>query len=1195
MPTFNLPQIDDFSAIEPSYDNDQQVAAQQGGGGSKPQQKPQRRPATRAEINSRLEAGVGPLKPLAQLMNTLASPDTKAGVVVGPINAISKFGNALGDLVQGKPFAGGRGLAKADWSRIDVTDAWQIPDKAARQLNPFRVRVNVQGDPSKDLLYMDQEVTPSDQPGLALGGAIGAEILGAVTGATLIRRLGQVGRLKRAADAAKATRAVRGFAVAQRANAPLRTAVKVGKNVGEALVSTTLATPFIDVSQGNLANVGDAFGLRLPGRVDENDNYLQAFGKTLAVEGIAAPLTAIGALSFLPPARRAMFGEGVQWLDDLADAELKPYTRQWRDFRRPQLPPGPDIPQLPSAQMQAAADGSPITPVTVNVETPGGALPSTGAPGAPQLQPYQPGGAIVPAEPNGSAIERWLDETTLIRQVQEQRQRLRDAGLVKEGEGGQLELRIADGINPEVEQQIKQLQAQRGELLRQLSTQPDAAEEITKQLDEIDTQVADLTLSGTTEQFIAPQGSRQGELDLDTRPELDTVLAQLDELSDKQLRDLHSRVYREVGAERNAQELQATQQQVQQLTQRLADINARQQAGELTPRGAKGLLTKAQRELDAAQAQLRAIEQRSRVPETTVGEQLNMAMAWQAGLDLSPDIPLPPLAEVTRGASEFGYRTPEEYRAALQSWPRDLLRRLSMPDSSPEVAALVKARTGRRVWQAKKNDIIDALVEMSQRRGRYLPPEADQLELGLRTNLTGQADAPLLDVPADLSTTSRMGQTVDADGNPITVPMGEFQPRGLDPQTRERLKAEVLRRMIDNGEAQAPVTPIPARPNGPEAFNQGTFIDDLFADETGQLAMAFNNDLLPPYKAGGKNADALIDEMRLRFEFNVLDAKGQQAQKDALMEAIGWERLTWDEKKRLGYQLGIMGRGMFRFSRDDLVAAVDQVRPPTPRFKPELRVRDEAEIEGQIKWRASEGYKRLIRDRDAASTLSFAGAKTHEIEALLGSRIRQLRKSEQFEGEVYDSASGMKVRAWINATQANKALPSPERAAEIAAKLRYLAFSSEKKYAVDRYNQFADAVEAAGRIRAETAIGSGRPPQPYRGEGSAAAENVQPFTPELKPKPDRKPAVYDTAEVYASINGRPEVVSQPSAAASSGGKGGKAPPAEVKAKPKGKGKAARTPAQEQAAQRIAAREAERAQLRKDIDDLRKKFQGGSCS
>ncbi|MEB3168752.1 MAG: hypothetical protein VKK97_08470, partial [Synechococcaceae cyanobacterium] len=305
MPTFNLPQIDDFSAIEPSYDNDQQVAAQRGGGGSKPQQKPQRRPATRADINRRLEASAGPLKPLAQLMNALASPDAKAGVVVGPVNAISKLGNALGDWVQRKP--------------IDTRDAWQIPDKAARQLNPFRLRVNLQGDPSKDLLYMDQEVTPSDQPGQALGGAIGAEVLGAVTGTTLIRRLGQVGQLKRAADAVKATRAARGFAVAQRANAPLRTGVKVGKNVGEALVSTTLATPFIDVSQGNLANVGDAFGLRLPGRVDENDNYLQAFGKTLAVEGIAAPLTAIGALSFLPPARRAMFGDGVQWLDDLAD------------------------------------------------------------------------------------------------------------------------------------------------------------------------------------------------------------------------------------------------------------------------------------------------------------------------------------------------------------------------------------------------------------------------------------------------------------------------------------------------------------------------------------------------------------------------------------------------------------------------------------------------------------------------------------------------------------------------------------------------------------------------------------------------------------------------------------------------------------------------------------------------------------
>lgn len=1038
MPAFNLPQIDDFSDIEPVLP-DVRPVPQQGGGGGKPQQGGganasralSNSPAARADFIRRSEQG--PFKPAAQLFNALASPDAKIGAITGPLNAISKLGNAIGDVVQRKP--------------IDVRDAWTITPQQARAINPFR-----------QMGGYGNTVLPADDAGLSLGGAIGAEVLGAATGATLLRRLGQVGLLKRAADAAKGTRAVRGLAVAQRASAPLRTAVQVGKNVGEALVGTTLAAPFVDYSQGNLANVPDAFGWRLPGRVEKDDNYLEAFGKGVMVEGLAAPLTAIGALSFLPAARRAMFGgEGVQWLDDLADQELEPYTRQWRNFRQPQLPPGPGAPQLPSAQMQAAADGSPITPVAINLDTPGGTLPGT-PPGLPQLPTYQPGGAMVPATPNGSAIERYFDEATQIRQVEQQRQRLLDAGLVKQGEGGQLDLSIADTADPEVAQQIRQLQGERGLLLQRLSEQPDAAEEISKQLDELDTQVADLTLSGTTEQFLAPRGSRQTELDLDTRPELDTYLAQLDELSDPQLREIHSRVWREVGAERNAQELTATQEQVQQLTQRLEEINARQAAGEITPRGAKGLMTRAERELQAAQLQLQAIQQRMAVPETTVGQQLEMSMNWQPGLDLTPDIQLPPLQQIARGPGEYGYRTPDDYRSALEGWPRDTLRRLSMPDSSPEVAALVKLRTGRRVWSAKKSDIIDALVELSTRRGMFLPPEADQLGLQLTRNLAGEADAPLLDVPADLGTTSRMGQAVDADGNPITVPMDDYQPRGMDAQTRERLKAEILRRAIDNGEVQAPVTPIPNRPNGPQYFNQGSFADDLLADPSGQLPLQFLNDVLPPYKAGGKNADALIDEMRLRFEYNVLDAKAQQALQDAWMASKGWDTLSWDEKKRLG----LMGRGMFAFSRDDLAAPLDQVRPPTPEFTPELPV------------------------------------------------------------------------------------------------------------------------------------GGERTAQPYRGEGSAAAQNVAPFTPELKAKPDRKPQTYDTADVFVSINGQPMVVpkdavSQASAPAADAAKAGKAQP-----KPKGKGKAAATPMQQQATQAKADIASERAALRQQLEELRKKHQGGSC-
>ena len=252
---------------------------------------------------------------------------------------------------------------------------------------------------------------------------------------------------------------------------------------------------------------------------------------------------------------------------------------------------------------------------------------------------------------------------------------------------------------------------------------------------------------------------------------------------------------------------------------------------------------------------------------------------------------------MTRTASEYGYRTPDDYRSALQGWSRDQLRRLAMPDASPEVAALVKARTGRRVWSAKKGDIIDALVEISEKRRLYLPPEAEQLAMELKANQFGDA-APLFDRPADLSAPG-MAKALDADGNEVLVPMTDYSGRGMDAGTRERLKAEILQRAIDNGEVQPPVSPLPQRPV--TVFEQSALVDDLFSDPTGQMALAFSSDALPTYKAGGKNVDALLEEMRLRFEYNLLDEQAQQAQRQAMMAAHGWDTLSWEEKKKLGF------------------------------------------------------------------------------------------------------------------------------------------------------------------------------------------------------------------------------------------------------------------------------------------------------
>lgn len=829
--------------------------------------------ATRQQMNQSLENRLGPLKPLGQLMNTLASPDTKIGIVTGPINAISKVTNALGDLVQRKP--------------IDTNDAFQITPSQARAVNPFRMGYG-------------SEVTPADEAGLQVGGVIGAEMLGVATGATIVNRIKQTGAVIRAAQALKAAPAVRRLAVAQTVNPSLRTGLGLAKNSAEALAATTLAAPFIDQDQGNAADaVKQLTGIQLPGTTDENDNYLQKLGKSVLVEGVALPLSVIGLGSMAGPTRRLMAGDGIKALDELAQAELAPYMP--KAMAGPALPPAPVAGELPPWQ-----DGGALAPI-------------------------EPAGQLVP---HGSAIERQLDESTMIRQVTQQREWLQQQGLVEQGELGQLELNVGQAVDPEVRLQIRQLQTQRGQLIKAMQDSPDQLDGIEKQLVEVDKQIADLNLTSTTDEFLAPRSGVQGEFDLvDPRPEIDTYLAHLDELDDQQLRQVHSRVYRQAGEERNAQELTQAQAQIQTINDRIAEIQTRADNGNLTPTGAKRLLTRAQKELDAAQQQVSALQTRSRVPETLVGDQLEMVLPQQLGLNLADEIQLPPFQELARTASEYGYRTPDDYRNALQGWNRDQLRRLAMPDSSPQVAALLKARTGRRVWNAKKQDIIDALVEISERRGSYLPPEPPAVEQGalrLTTNPAG-ADAPLLDVPANLDVPG-MSRTLDADGNEVLVPMVDYQARGIDAETRNRLKREILQRAIDNGEVQAPVTPVPKRPDGPEFFQQGQFIDDLLADETGQLPMQFLNDQLPIYKAGEKNADALIDEMRLRYEYQVMDAEAQRVQRQAWLADRGWDTMTWEEKKKLG----ILGEGFYALQRSEFGGAVDRVRAVTPQFNPEL-------------------------------------------------------------------------------------------------------------------------------------------------------------------------------------------------------------------------------------------------------------------
>lgn len=951
MPTFNY--TPDRENLEPQWDK----AAPQSMGNGKAA-------PTKAQMNQRAESAVGPFKPVAQLMNTLASPDTKAGIFTGPVNGISMLGNAIGDLVQGKP--------------IDVKDAWTISDKTVRQLNPWRIGTG-------------QEVTPSDEAGLAIGEGIGAELLGAATGTTLLHKASQIRRLQQAAQAFQQQAAVRRAAVALTASPGLRAGANVLKNVGQAVGSTALATLFLNQEDGNLANLPDSFtfdpndangvpfiravkpgetGFRLPGRVEEGENYLQSLGKSILVEGIAAPLALMGMGAMVTPIRKGMAKGDLGWIDELANAELEPYL--------PRQMAGPALPY-----------GKPMA-------TP--ALPPAGQPGLPQLTGYSPqGGALVPYD---SAISRSLQEQTQIRQVTEQRQRLQDMDLVQQGEGGQLDLALGGAVDPEIRLQIRQLQTQRGLLIKQGM---ESGQDMTQDLGKIDQEIGDLIQSGNSADFMPSERFSQPELDMpDGRPELDTYLANLDEMGDADLRQIHSRVYADINVERSAQELVVAQQRVTDLQGRLAEISQRVEAGDITPIGAKRLVGKVQKELALAQQQVEAIDARGRVPEALVGDQLQLRIEQQGQLDLTTQPQLPPLEAMTRTAIEYGYRTPDDYRSALQGWNRDQLRRLAMPDSMPEVAALVKARTGRRVWSAKKSDIIDALVEFSERRGRYLPPEAEQLAMELKANQFGDA-APLFDRPADLSAPG-MTKVLDADGVEQLVPAVDYSGRGMDAATRERLKAEILQRAIDNGEVQPPITPLPNRPV--TTFEQSSLVDDLLADPDGQLPLLFASDALPTYKAGGKNVDALLEEMRLRFEYNVLDEQAQQAQRQAMMAAHGWDTLPWEEKKRLG----ILTDGFYslkpyseRFqdptpaARSDLDAPGAPVRKPKVyTWKPGGEIAEEVPAPKPTKQEAAALKKQQAAEARAAKAEVQIQNKAlvKKREALLKQREDLLRKSQ---------------------------------------------------------------------------------------------------------------------------------------------------------------------------------------------------------
>ena len=153
-------------------------------------------------------------------------------------------------------------------------------------------------------------------------------------------------------------------------------------------------------------------------------------------------------------------------------------------------------------------------------------------------------------------------------------------------------------IDPEIKTQIRQLQAVRGQLIKQNA---DTGADVTEQLGKIDQSIENLMLAGSSAQLPPSATARQLEFDMpDGRPEMDTMLAQLDELDDSALRQMHRDVMAPTRQAETAARMEELQAVVAGNPERLAQIEARLAAGDLTETGAKRLTSKQGKILEQA-------------------------------------------------------------------------------------------------------------------------------------------------------------------------------------------------------------------------------------------------------------------------------------------------------------------------------------------------------------------------------------------------------------------------------------------------------------------------------------------------------------------------------------------------------------------------------------------------------------------
>lgn len=316
----------------------------------------------RGRAEAAAERNAGPLKPLVQFMNWGKSPDMSGPRIIGgPINALSRLGNAVGDVVQGK--------------KVDTSDAWVIPDAVLDdpRNNPTRAKYQVMdrllGVPEPVARQRSLEVTPADVAARPAAGELGAQIAAGVLTAGLgTAATGASALLAKAPALAKLSKVVGVVPKVTTALTPTSATTKAGAlaRLGVATAAEQIPAAMMTdyLEGGSTANAINDLSVQLggprfaPGEIDpKRDDYLEAWKKGVSWD-VGTALSLVGGLSLFPAVRRASYGDLSKLPEDVAAATAVPEAAA--DGAAPPASAGasPD-PVAPAAPGAAAAVPSP--------------------------------------------------------------------------------------------------------------------------------------------------------------------------------------------------------------------------------------------------------------------------------------------------------------------------------------------------------------------------------------------------------------------------------------------------------------------------------------------------------------------------------------------------------------------------------------------------------------------------------------------------------------------------------------------------------------------------------------------------------------------------------------------------------------------------------------------------------------------